>query len=79
MPNHSYLCIYCMCMFLMDQESYPSAKTVERGPMRLLRREEGELVGVWLTCREGGLSRREQLVGYLYMCPVRAWPTVWLL
>jgi len=44
------------------------ARRPSRGPMRLPRREEG----YWLVCasvcvtvREGGLSRREQLVGYL--------------
>ena len=36
----------------------------------------GELVGVCVTCRTGGLSRHEQLVRYLLMCPIKAWLTV---
>jgi len=33
----------------------------------------------FVTYREGGLSRREQLVGYFYTWPLKAWPTVWLI
>ena len=39
------------------------------------------LVGVCsvcVTCRRGVLSRHEQLVRYLLMCPVKAWLTFWL-
>jgi len=39
----------------------------------------GEFTMCFVTCREGGLSRREQLVGYFYTCPLKAWPTVWLM
>jgi len=49
--------------------------------MRLPTERGGELVGVCSVCakcREGRLSRREQLVGYLLMCQVKAWLTVWL-
>jgi len=57
-----------------------SAWAVSR-PNALARERGGELVGVCgvcATCRRGGLSRHEQLVQYLPMRPVKAWPTVWL-
>ena len=51
------------------------------GPMHLPRREEGNWLmcaNVCMMCREGGLSRREQLVGYLQTRPLKVWTTVWL-
>ena len=62
------------------QRLWTPVRRPSAGPMRLPRERGGELVGVCsvcATCRRGGLSRREQLVRYLLMRPVKAWLTVW--
>ena len=61
----SFVCCYCgqgsslLCT---------PARRQLRGPMRLARERGGELVGVCVcvTCREGRLSRHEQLVGMYF-------------
>jgi len=62
---HSFVC-YC------GQRSsllWTPARRPSVGPVHLPMKRGAELVGVCVTCREGRLSRHEQLVGYLLDAP----------
>jgi len=75
-PYHTYNCrTSSFIRFVCGQESsllWTPARRPPAGPVRLPRERGGELVGVCSVgamCREGRLSRREQLVRYLLIAP----------